>query len=133
MAVNLKIPEVTIHERGKGAGGRRLGLSDLGSKIYASVGRSTQFRKFQHTYRDDRVAFVYDCLPDLRRTFAPYQEEILANYDMGIRRQAVRAPHGSGKSLLAALLVPYFAYLRRGRLRSYSSLRMASVGEVPVA
>ena len=105
MAVNLKIPDTTIHQRGKGAGGRRLGLSDLGSKIAASVGRSTQFRKFQHTYRDDRVAFVYDCLPDLRRTFAPYQEEILANFDMGIRRQAVRAPHGAGKSLIAAILV----------------------------
>jgi len=105
MAIDLKIPDVTIHQRGKGAGGKRLGLTDLGNKIYASVGKSSQFRKFQHTYRNDRVAFVYDCLPDLRRTFAPYQEEILANFDMGIRRQAVRAPHGSGKSAVAAILV----------------------------
>ena len=99
------VPELHLAQRGKGAGGKRKGLSDLGKGIYASVGRNTRFNQFQKTYRDDRVAFVYDCLPRLRETLAPYQEEILANFDMGIRRQAVRAPHGSGKSLIAALCV----------------------------
>jgi hypothetical protein len=101
----IVIPEQHIRARGKGAGGRRQGLGDIGDKIYASVGRESAFRRFQRTYRDDRVAFVYDCLPALRQTFAPYQEEILANFDMGIRRQAVRSPHGAGKSLLAAIIV----------------------------
>lgn len=105
MAINLQIPELHIAQRGKGAGGHRKSLSDLGQGIYASVGRNTRYRQFQRTYRDDRVAFTYDCLPRLKATFAPYQEEILANFDMGIRRQAVRAPHGSGKTLLAAIVV----------------------------
>lgn len=104
MAVNLQIPELKLRQRGKGAGGRRKSLSDLGQGIYASVGRNTRYRQFQRTYRNDRVAFVYDCIPRLKETFAPYQEEILANFDMGERRQAVRAPHGAGKSAIAAIL-----------------------------
>lgn len=101
----LDIPGINLHQRGKGAGGRRQGLGDLGRNIYLSIGHNTKFRKFQKTYRDDRVAFIYDCMPRLRETFAPYQEEILANFDMGIRRQAVRSPHGAGKTLIAALIV----------------------------
>jgi hypothetical protein len=99
------IPGIQLHQRGKGAGGASKTLGDFGRDIYVSLGSNNKFRDFQETYRHDRVAFVYDCLPKLRRTFAPYQEEILANYDIGYRRQAVRGPHGLGKTLIAAILV----------------------------
>jgi hypothetical protein len=101
----IAIPEIKMHERGKGAGGTQRGLADFGRNLFISVGVDTRFKKFQSMYRDDRVAFVYDCLPELRDTFAPYQEEILANFDMGHRRQAIRGPHGLGKTLIAAILV----------------------------
>lgn len=60
---------------------------------------------FQRTYRNDRVAFAYDCFPGLNGTLAPYQEEILGCFDSGVSRLAVRGPHGLGKTLVASILV----------------------------
>jgi hypothetical protein len=98
------LPGLDLHQRGKGAGGKRKALADLAKNIYLQIGQNTKYKQFQRTYRDDRVAFAYDCLPKIRETLAPFQEEILANYDMGQRRQALRGPHSLGKTLVAALL-----------------------------
>jgi len=103
--IDIKIPEIQLHQRGMGAGGKQKSLQDLGRNIYVAVGVNTKFRKFQRTYVDDRIAYVYDCLPALRKTFAPYQEEVLGYFDSGERRVAVRGPHGLGKTLLAAIIV----------------------------
>jgi hypothetical protein len=94
-----------MHQRGMGAGGAQKGIADLARSIHVNLGKNTKFRKFQKTYRDDRVAFVYDAMPKLRKTFAPYQEEVLGYFDEGHRRVAVRSPHGAGKTLLAAIIV----------------------------
>ena len=99
------IPSLDIRSKGSGAGGHRLGLADLGQNIYMSVGTSSKMKKFQRMYRDDRVAFVYDCMPRLKKTLAMYQEEILSYFDEGHRRVSVRGPHGLGKTLIAAILV----------------------------
>lgn len=101
---NLIIPDVIVGSRGYGRGGTQKGLKEFGRGIYLRVGHNTKFKTFQRTYRDDRVAFAYDCLPQLRATFAEYQEEVLSYFDEGYRRVAVRGPHGLGKTLLAALL-----------------------------
>lgn len=98
-------PDVALHQRGLGTGGKQKGLLDLARGVYINVGHSTKFAKFQRTYRDDRVAFVYDCMPKIAPTFAPYQEEALAWFDMGHRRVAMRGPHGLGKTLIAAICV----------------------------
>lgn len=99
------IPTHPLFQRGYGAGGKSKSLDDLARGIYLNIGRNVKFEQFRKTYRSDRVAFVYDCMPQLKETFAPYQEEILADFDMGVRRQAIRGPHGLGKTLVAALLV----------------------------
>lgn len=98
------LPDVTVLERGKGGGGAAKGMRDFAKNVYISIGHNTKFRIFQRTYRDDRIAFVYDCIPALRETFAFYQEETLGYFDSGLRRVAVYGPHGLGKTLVAALL-----------------------------
>jgi len=80
-------------------------LQQVFDKVQLTVLSVDKYKKFQKTYRDDRVAFVYDCMPILRPSFAAYQEEVLAKFDMGVRRQAIRGPHGLGKTLMAAILV----------------------------
>ena len=80
-------------------------LPGLVESIAVHVSGSSQHRKFQILYRDDRVAFAYDCFPPLKHTLAPYQAEMLGYFDEGESRVAVRGPHGLGKTLIAALLV----------------------------
>lgn len=103
--LNVDVPTLDLHQRGMGRGGSQRGLADLVKQVYINVSRNSAFLKFQRTYANDRVAFVWDCLPKLRDTFAPYQEEILGYFDQGHRRVALRGPHGLGKTLIAALLV----------------------------
>lgn len=69
---------------------------------------------FQKTYRADSVAFIHDCFY-WRRDEAPtpYQDEIAADL-MARSREAVRGPHGLGKTALAAWLVLWFALTRDG-------------------
>lgn len=101
----IDIPTHPLLQRGYGAGGRRKTMDDLARGIMLNIGRNVKYEKFRNMYRNDRVAFVYDCIPKLHDTLAPYQEEVLANFDMGVRRQAIRGPHGLGKTLMAAILV----------------------------
>jgi len=56
-------------------------------------------------YANDRIAFVYDILPNLAKTITNYQVEILGYFDEGCSRVAVRGPHGLGKTTLASIMV----------------------------
>jgi len=79
-------------------------LIDLVKSINVHVTGSSKYSKFQRLYYDDRIAFVMDVIPDLRKTFTNYQLEILGYYDEGNNRVAVRGPHSIGKTLIAAIL-----------------------------
>lgn len=80
-------------------------LSDLVKSINVHISGNSAFTRFKRMYENDRIAFVYDILPDLGKTFAPYQEEILGYFDDGYSRVAVRGPHGLGKTALASVIV----------------------------
>ncbi len=80
-------------------------LTELIQSISVQVMGSGKFQKFQRMYKDDRIAFVYDCMPAYRKTLAPYQEDILGRFDDGAERVAVRSPHGAGKTWIAAAIV----------------------------
>lgn len=98
------VPNVQIADRGRG-NHQSASLEQFGRDLYFNISTNTKFKRFQMMYRDDRVAFLYDCLPALRDSVAPYQVEILGKFDSGVKRIAVRAPHGAGKTLIAATLV----------------------------
>jgi hypothetical protein len=72
-------------------------------------------RAFRSRYRNDRVAFVYDCInwPDGQHP-TDYQLDILGDFDRGIRRQSIRTPHGAGKTALSAWMTLHFALTRDG-------------------
>src|SRR5688572_15889680 len=59
--------------------------------------------KFKRKYRNNRVAFVHDCIewPEGQKP-ASYQDDIFAAMDQH-NRVAVRGPHGIGKTAIAAL------------------------------
>jgi hypothetical protein len=80
-------------------------LMDLTASIVAQVTVVGGVSMFQKLYRNDRIAFAYDCFGKYGQGIARYQEEILGYFDDGYARVSVRAPHGVGKSWLAALLV----------------------------
>lgn len=72
----------------------------------------SEFRKFGRLYYRDRVAFVHDCIEwDEGRGPAAYQDEVLAELEQ-FKREAVRGPHGLGKTTLASWLVLHFALTR---------------------
>jgi len=73
--------------------------------IAVQVTGGSQFKRFQRMYKNDRIAFVHDCLPEYSKSVAFYQEEILGYFDAGSRRVAVRGPHGLGKTWLASVLI----------------------------
>jgi len=65
-------------------------------------------------YADDPQAFARECIAwPQGESLADYQEEILANLALH-RREAVRGPHGLGKTALAAICVHWFALTRDG-------------------
>ena len=80
-------------------------MGQLVKSVYIDISGMSEYSRFQRMYANDRIAFVYDCLPDLGNTLAPYQEEILGYFDSGYSKVAVRGPHGLGKTALAAVLV----------------------------
>jgi len=80
-------------------------IQDLVKSISVHVSGSSQYGRFQRMYRNDRIAFLYDCMPTLAKSIAPYQEKILGLFDDGNRRVAVRGPHGLGKTTTASILV----------------------------
>lgn len=90
-----------------------MALSDVESREFRSRVRS--YRAFQVNYRNNPAGFVHDCFkwrPDRRP--ADYQAEILEEFPVR-KKVAVRAPHGVGKTAIAAWLILWFA-LTRDRL-----------------
>lgn len=79
-------------------------MSELVRSIAVHVSGSSSMSRFQRLYRNDRVAFVYDILPEISKTITNYQLEIMSYYDEGYNRVAVRGPHGLGKTFLASIL-----------------------------
>ncbi|MCJ7759583.1 hypothetical protein MUP59_00370, partial [Candidatus Bathyarchaeota archaeon] len=79
-------------------------IQDLVKSISVRINTDGKYRRFQRMYSKDRIAFVYDIMPKLGLTIAPYQVEILGFFDEGYTRVAVRSPHGSGKTTLASVL-----------------------------
>lgn len=76
---------------------------------------SSNYSTFQSTYQDDPGGFVLDCF-QWRGDEGPafYQAEILQQLPAA-RREAVRGPHGLGKTCVAAQAVLWFALTRDGR------------------
>lgn len=80
--------------------------------------RTLQRAKFRRTYEFDPVAFVHDCydwerIPGERKGPTSYQEETLSNL-ITYGREAIRGPHGIGKTGLAAWVIDWFALTRDG-------------------
>lgn len=79
---------------------------ELTEKIRSTPGliRNREYYKFQQRYRNDTVAFAYDCI-DWRDSsgLTPYQEQIMGDFQT-YDRQAVRGPRGLGKTTMAALI-----------------------------
>jgi hypothetical protein len=84
-------------------------LAQVNAQLARTVGAA-----FKRKYRNDRVAFIHDCV-DWREGESPagYQDEIFAALDQYLR-VAVRGPHGIGKTMIAALAVLHFALTRDG-------------------
>lgn len=70
----------------------------------AIEGGGDAFAQFQKTYRDDRVAFVMDCVTFGKNGPADYQLEIVGALD-AYKRVAVRGPHGIGKTALSSWMI----------------------------
>jgi hypothetical protein len=69
---------------------------------------------FKRRYRDDSVSFVVDCFDwPAGESPAEYQLEVLSALSEN-RRVAIRAPHGVGKTSIAAWIVLWFALTRDG-------------------
>jgi hypothetical protein len=84
-------------------------LAQINEQLARTVGAA-----FKRKYRNDRVAFIHDCI-DWREGEQPakYQDDIFGALDEH-RRVAVRGPHGIGKTAIAALAVLHFALTRDG-------------------
>ena len=53
-------------------------LQELLQSISVHVSGDSKHLRFKRMYRNDRVAFVYDCVNGFRDTLAQYQEEVLS-------------------------------------------------------
>lgn len=76
--------------------------------------RVLRSQKFRNTYEYDPVAFVHDCIDwSLVKEDGPtsYQEEILAGL-VEHKREAVRGPHGIGKSTIGSWVIHWFSLTR---------------------
>lgn len=75
---------------------------------------SEQYAEFRAKYRYDPAAFAQDCIiwPDGKRP-ADYQLDILNNL-VKYGREAVRGPHGLGKTAIVSIAVHWFALTRDG-------------------
>lgn len=82
----------------------------------------SRYSQFQRQYRNDRVAFVHDCIDWEKtksakypngRSPAGYQDDIIGLVDTNTR-VAVRGCHGLGKSAIGAWLVHHFSLVMDG-------------------
>jgi hypothetical protein len=75
--------------------------------------RSPAYRRFQRRYRYDPVGFARDCIDWRGGNLHAYQADTLNNL-VKHKREAVRGPHGLGKSTDAAIAILWFALTRDG-------------------
>lgn len=80
-------------------------IAELVDSIGINVLATTQASRFKAMYKNDRIAFVHDIMPDYGKSITPYQEAILGYMDGGHNRVAVRGPHGLGKTFLASIII----------------------------
>ena len=82
----------------------------------------------QIDYANNRVGWVRDCI-EWGEGEGPtsYQSEVLAKFDAGERRVAVRGPHALGKTSIAAWLTLHFALTRDQMLGDWKVVTTASV------
>lgn len=80
-------------------------IVDVANSIALHLSGSSTRRRFQQMYYNDRIAFVYDCMPNYAKTLTDYQEDVFGMYDSGASRVTVRGPHGLGKTFMASILV----------------------------
>ena len=79
-------------------------------------------------YTNNRVAWVRDCIEwGEGGGPTPYQNEVLAKFDAGQRRVAVRGPHALGKTSIAAWLALHFALTRDQTPGDWKVVTTASV------
>ena len=64
-------------------------------------------------YYDDPLGFAADCVNWRGDGLTAYQRQIIADLP-ALRREAVRGPHGLGKSTIAAITILWFALTRDG-------------------
>lgn len=70
---------------------------------------------FKRLYREDRVAFVHDCITWINgKKPEDYQLDILGIMDSGSSRTAVQSLHGIGKTALMSWVTLHFALTRDG-------------------
>jgi hypothetical protein len=78
---------------------------------------SARYARFRETYRDDPVAFLFDCVrwEDVRNSNGPagYQLEILGELPRK-RRVSARGPHGLGKTAIESWAVLWFSLVSDG-------------------
>ena len=80
-------------------------IVDIARSVALDLSGGRRDTRFKYLYNQDRIAFVYDCMPSYAKSIAPYQLEILDMFDSGCSRVAVRGPHGLGKTFLASIIV----------------------------
>lgn len=75
--------------------------------------KASKIRHGVTQYYDDPVAFAFDCIDwgDDNDGLTQYQCDILTTLQQK-KREAVRGPHGLGKSTVAAVAVLWFALTR---------------------
>ena len=73
--------------------------------------RAGQIKKGVARYYDDPLGFAADCIDWRGDGLTEYQEEIIGELPRR-KREAVRGPHGLGKSCLASVIMLWFALTR---------------------
>lgn len=73
--------------------------------------QAARIKKGVARYYDDPVGFAADCIDWRSEGLTAYQQEIIGDLP-GQKREAVRGPHGLGKSSIAAVVILWFALTR---------------------
>jgi len=81
--------------------------------LLAKIKEKPSYESFKYKYRDDPAAFMLDCIEWGDKEPASYQLEAASDL-VQYGREAIRGPHGLGKTALAAWVVHWFALTRDG-------------------
>lgn len=75
---------------------------------------SLKYRSFKKQYVNDPAAFFHDCINWRRQEGATFYQDQSAAELVQYKRLAERGPHGLGKTMMASLLIHWFALTRDG-------------------